>query len=196
MKRWLILGVTVMALGGCTSSSGSGQAATSEDASIVPTPTPLKAPKLPLSEARLAGKYEVKLYVTSNSFDSKPLQTQLFRFLPKCDEGACDVTITGAMDFGQGLEERQSAGAEKRFDVRLATLGRGYRGTKVGYWASCADKPTKDRWTFAIKVDKARYVADVWTVVRWSGTWTRESNFSSLCLRSRLRAVIRGALST
>jgi hypothetical protein len=199
MRLRLVLGVTVLvALAGCSSNSGSGEAATSGGPSInLSSPTPTK-PKLALSESRLAGKYEVKLYVTSNSFDSKPLRAQVFRFLPKCNEGACDVTMTGAMDFGQGLEERQSAGAEKRFDIRLANLGRSYQGTKVGYWASCGDEPDKDRWTFAIKVDNARYIGDVWTVVRWSGTWTRRSDYSGPgdCLPGHLRAVIRGTLST
>jgi hypothetical protein len=198
MRLKIILGVSVLVAlaGGCSSNSGSGEEVASGAPSIVPSPTATKPPKLPLSESRLAGKYQVKLYVTSNSFDSKPLQAQLFRFLPKCDEGACDVTITGAMAFGQGLEDRQSAGADKRFDIRLVNLGRGYQGTKVGYWASCGDEPDKDRWTFAIKVDKARYVGDAWTVVRWSGTWTRRADFGNVCLPGHLRAVIRGTRAT
>jgi hypothetical protein len=100
------------------------------------------------------------------------------------------------MDFGFGLEDRQSAGAEKRFDIRLANLGRSYQGTKVGYWASCGNEPDKDRWSFVVRVDKAKYVDDVWTVVRWSGTWTRRADFAGACQVGRLRAVIRGTLQT
>ena len=81
-------------------------------------------PSLTLDEARLDGKYDVKVFVTSNSFDRKPAHRQVFKFIPKCDEGACDVTLFGAMAFTQGVADRQAAGAEKRFDIRLALLGR------------------------------------------------------------------------
>jgi hypothetical protein len=134
------------------------------------------------------------VFVTANTFDSKPTQRQIFRFVPRCAEGACDASVVGAMAFGQGLEDRQSAGAEKRFNIRLANLGRSYRGTKVDYWASCSDEPDKDRWTFAIKIDKAKYVDDVWRVVRWSGTWTRSANFTAVCRPGHLSSVIRGTL--
>jgi hypothetical protein len=107
------------------------------------------------------------------------------------------VTLVGAMAFTQGLADRQAAGAAKRFDIRLALLGRRYGGTKVDFWASCGDEPDKDRWTFAINPDRARYVDDVWTVVRWSGTWSRSSPFSSgNCRPGHLRAVIRGTAAT
>jgi hypothetical protein len=183
----------------CTSNEqpetgASPEASTSPQAPAA-SPTPTELPRLPLAEARLGGKYDVKVFVTSNSFDSKPAPRQVFRFVPKCDEGACDVTLIGAMAFTQGLADRQGAGAEKRF-IRLALLGRSYRGTKVGFWASCGDEPDKDRWTFAIKADRARYVDDVWTVVRWSGTWSRAADFSGACKPGHLRAVIRGTPAT
>jgi hypothetical protein len=78
------------------------------------SPTPSKLPRLPIAEARLVGKYDVKVFVTSNTFDSKPAPRQLFRFVPRCEVGACDVTLVGAMAFTQGwligkLREQQSA---------------------------------------------------------------------------------------
>jgi hypothetical protein len=178
----------------CTSDDQSEPSAAPEAPAASPTPS--KLPRLPIAEARLSGKHDVKVYVTSNTFDSKPTPSQVFRFVPKCDQGVCDVTLTGAMSFGQGLTDRQAAGAEKRFEIRLANLGRSYGGTKVDYWASCGNEPDKDRWTFAIRVDKAKYIDDVWTVVRWSGTWTRLANFAGACTPGHLRAVIRGTLPT
>jgi hypothetical protein len=79
----------------CTSDAQPEQAASPEPPTASPSPT--KPPRLPLTEARLAGKYDVKIFVTSNSFDSKPAQSQVFRFIPKCDIGACDVTVAGSM---------------------------------------------------------------------------------------------------
>jgi len=190
-----VLGAVILTGVACTegdqSTSGSSASPT---AVMSPTPTPTPLPKLPLSEARLAGRYNVKLYVTANTFDSKPIQQQEFRFVPRCDQGACDASVIGTMEFGHGLADRQSAGAEKRFDIKLASLGRSYRGTKVGFWASCNDEPDKDRWTFAIKVDRAKYIDDAWMVVRWSGTWTRSAIFAGACLPGHLRSVIRGTL--
>lgn len=188
---------TVLVLASCTSDTAATDAASPQPptASLsTASPSPTRLPKLPLTEARLTGKYDVKVFVTSNTFDSKPSRSQVFRFVPKCDQGACDVTLTGAMTFTQGLADRQAAGAEKRFEIRLANLGRSYRGTKVDYWASCGNEPDKDRWTFAIRVDKAKYIDDVWTVVRWSGTWTRSADFASACTPGRLHTVIRGTL--
>jgi hypothetical protein len=194
---WLVVkSVMLIAVATTCTTTPSGESATpATTPTEAPSPSPTRLPRLPTAEARLDGRYEVRLFTTSNTFDSKPQQDQIFRFLPRCDEGACDVTISGAMEFGQGAADREAAGAEKRFDLRLANLGRTYRGTKVDYWASCGDEPDKDRWTFSIRIDKAKYLDEVWTVVRWSGTWTRQANFASLCRGGRLRAVIRGTVA-
>ena len=189
-KSLVLVLVSSLLVAACSSKSGPAASATRNLGGDSPSLT--KLPKLPLPEARLQGIYLVKMYVTHNSFDSKPATNQKFRFEPKCNEGSCDVTLGGAMQFTQGLEDRQQAGAEKRFLLRLAKLGRDYAGTKVGYFASCGNKPDKDRWTFDIKVDKARYIDSMWTVVHWSGTWTRDSNFGGLCTPGRLKTVIRG----
>lgn len=195
MRRFLQAAWTVAAvlvLASCTSDTATTDSASPQPSTASASPSPTKLPKLPLSEARLTGKHDVKVFVTSNTFDSKPSRSQVFRFVPKCDQGACDVTLTGSMAFTQGLADRQAAGAEKRFEIRLANLGRSYRGTKVDYWASCGKEPDKDRWTLSIRVDRAKYINDVWTVVRWSGTWTRRADFASACTPGRLHAVIRG----
>lgn len=192
------LGVVVLTGVACTGGDddATAESPASPTAASSPSPSssPSPLPKLPVAEARLAGKYNVKVFVTANTFDSKPMQRQVFRFVPRCAEGACDASVVGVMAFGQGLEDRQSAGAEKRFNIRMVTLGRSYRGTKVDYWASCNEEPDKDRWTLAIKIDKAKYIGDAWKVVRWSGTWTRNANFASNCLPGHLRSVIRGTL--
>jgi len=125
-----VLGALVLIGGACTGGDESTSSPSASPTAVAsPSPTPL--PKLPLSEARLAGKFNVKHYVTANTFDSMPLQRQVFRFVPRCDEGACDASVVGAMAFGQGLEDRQSAGADTRFNIRLAGLGRSYRARRL-----------------------------------------------------------------
>ena len=197
-RKGATLVILALTLAGCTSgpngSSREASPARGGPTASSPLPTDTEPPQLPLQDGRLDGKYNVKVFVTANSFDSKPGKKQTFRFTPRCAEGACDVIVSGVMNFGQGLEERQAAGAEKRFDIRLALLGRSYRGTKVGFWASCGDEPDKDRWTFSIKIDKAKYVDDIWTITRWSGTWSRQAS-GGPCIPGRLRAVIRGTLA-
>jgi hypothetical protein len=191
----VVAALAALSLAACTSGSGSAGVTTSVPTPAVSvSPSPTTPPELPLTGARLAGTYAVKVYVTHNTFDSNPASTQKFRFEPKCDEGACDVMLSGVMEFGKGLADRQQAGAEKRFLIRMANLGRGYGGTKVGYFASCGNEPDKDRWTFDIKVDRAKYVDGVWTVTRWSGVWTRDSGFGGECRPGKLKAVIRGTL--
>jgi hypothetical protein len=199
--RRALLVLSLIVLVGCSSGGGSSSmptpiaAAPSGELATTPSPSPSKLLKLPDSEGRLVGKYNVKVFVTSNTFDSRPSTQQLFHFQPKCQKGACDVTLTGAMGFSQGLSDRQHAGAEKRFEVRLANLGKSYGGYKTGYFASCGTEPDKDRWTFNIKVDASKYVGDTWTVARWSGIWTRSSDFGGACTPGHLHAVIRGSLA-
>jgi hypothetical protein len=202
MQRGVGFLVIVLLAGtsGCTSDP-QPTAASSPSQSLAPsvaspTPSATKPPRLPITEARIEGKYQVRLYVTHNSFDSKPSSKQVFVFEPRCANGPCDVFVSGKMLFGQGLSDRQSAGAEKRFSIKLAGFGKNYEGTKVGFFAECNGQPDRDRWTFDIKIDKAKYVGDVWTVLKWSGIWTRAANFGGPCVPGKLKTVIRGTLQT
>jgi hypothetical protein len=159
------------------------------------SPSPTRPPKLPLVDARLEGTYEVKLFVTSNTFDSKPDRDQRWHATPKCPEGPCDSLLNSRVSFG-GDVDRQQAGATGKVDVRLLQSARRFLGTKVGFFASCVDQPDLDRWTWRIHVEAAKYVKDVWTVTRWSGTWTRNAEVGPPvpCSRGHLTAVIRGHL--
>lgn len=191
----------VVLVSACTSSSSSTVGAPSGTSSfpseLTPSPTATALPDLPPDEARLGGKYEVKVYVTSSNFASKPDLIQVFHFKPKCDSGACDVTLSGRIKFvGKGATDRRSAGATGDFVVKLAHLGKGYAGRVTDFFASCLDEPDKDTWEFKLSVDKAKYVGDVWAVQKWSGSWTRSVRSAGLCGTSHLRAVIRGTLQT
>jgi hypothetical protein len=81
--------------------------------------------------------------------------------------------------------------------VRLSRLGRSYGGLVNGFFASCETEPTRDRWTFNVKVEDADYVDGAWKATRWSGSWTRQATFvGTICSPGRLRAVIRGRPSS
>jgi hypothetical protein len=102
------------------------------------------------------------------------------------------------MQFDQtpGATQRQQAGAAHVAIVKLRQIGRSYAGYQTGLFAVCNGKADKDRWTFNIRVTKAKYVGDTWTAIKWEGTWTRSATFNtSLCSLSRLSAVIRGSLA-
>jgi hypothetical protein len=183
-------------LAGCSGSESPGAATPSASAvegNSSPSATPTLE-ELPTSEGRLEGKYNVKLFTTSNTFDSKPAKNQAFRFEPKCGTGACDTALTGRMVFeGAGSEDRKQAGAEASFSVTLRSFGKKYEGFDTDFFASCGTEPDKDRWTFNLTVDKAVYVGEVWTAQKWSGTWTRAALGSGgVCTPGRLKAVIRG----
>ena len=110
--------VTVLAGASCTSDTQPETEAAPPEATTA-SPSPTMLPRLPLSEARLDGKYDVKVFVTSNSFHSKPAPRQAFRFIPKCDEGACDVTLLGRDGLHAGIG--RSTGGGGREAVRCPT---------------------------------------------------------------------------
>lgn len=193
--------IVLMVLVGCANNDGNTEAVSDRSAetlapSISAMPTETKPPKLPLQEARLTGAYDVKLFEANSNYGSRPDNRQVFRFKPKCKTGACDVTITGNMQFvAQGATARRQGGAVGRFSARLPLLGKRYEGQDTGYYAECDGAPNKDTWTFDIQADDATYVDEDWTVTKWSGTWTRSSPANGVCSSSHLRAVIRGTLT-
>ena len=194
----------LVTLAACTSSSSAEDAASppGEESASTDSPsttaTPSSTPSLqeqPIQLARLSGTYNVKLYVTRSTYESKPDRQQVFKFAPKCDEGPCDAALSGNMSFGgAGADDRKSAGASNKFVVKLRTLGKKYEGFDSGYYGSCDGKPVKDRWTFAVSSERASYVDEVWTVTKWTGTWTRDSGSGGTCTPGYLKAVIRGSL--
>lgn len=163
-----------------------------------PSPSPLALEPQPIRDARLSGQYEVRLFITDNTYASTPRKNQRrWTFEPRCASGACDVLLTGRILFNEGLEDRKKAGASGRFQVRLARFAKSYGGTLTDFFGSCGDVPVKDDWTFRIKVERAKYVGEEWLATRWSGTWTRGGDPGQVnaCLPAKLRAVIRGVLA-
>jgi hypothetical protein len=189
LKLLMVLVATcVLVLTGCTGDAepqgDAPSASLSASASASPSPKP---PKPPLSEARLEGLHQARIFVTSSTFAGKGAQPpQIMHFRPKCAEGACDVVLSGTMRYGE------EPIADDHYIVRLINTGRSYQGTVTGFFARCNDNPDKDRWTFIIRLDKAQFVDGVWTATRWNGTWTRDADFGGACRPGKQRAVIRG----
>jgi hypothetical protein len=138
----------------------------------------------------------VKLFVRSSTFDSKPGGSQLWRFKPTCDTGACDTALKGRVKFEastSGNQARKKGGATDAFVAKLRLFGKTYGGRVTDFFATCGTSPSKDTWTFKIKVVNAKYVAGMWTVTKWEGLWTRDARFG-VCPPGHLSAVIRGTL--
>jgi hypothetical protein len=162
---------------------------------VTTSPSPSTEPKPSLADVRLAGTYEVKLFVTSNSYSTEPSKKQQFKLKPKCKSGACDTYMTGTIRFGaHSTQIRHQSGTTSRFAVRLSHLGKGYAGRVVDFFGSCGSSPGKEPWTFSLKPTGERNVNGNWVVSAWAGTWTRSTPAGGGCSASHLRAVIRGSL--
>jgi hypothetical protein len=117
-KQATLVGLLMLLTSTCTNeasepvpTSPTGKSEGSTSATVIPT----DLPEPPLGEARIEGRYAVKVFVTNNSFGSNSARLQTFLFDPKCASGACNVTIAGRMIFTKGREDRQIAGASSRF---------------------------------------------------------------------------------
>jgi hypothetical protein len=200
-KAIAILLVGLPALTVCTdTATNTAEPSTSSEHTVSISPSPTKLPKLPLDEARLQGKYNVKLFVRRSNFGSRPSKQQVFSFQPLCQQGSCDVNMRAriAFDPTPGGEQRQQAGANPKFTVKLRQLGKSYAGFTNGFFATCIVNGNaaaeKDRWSFNLRVATAKYIGDRWTVTRWEGTWTRSASFAgTACAPGHLAAVIRGS---
>lgn len=201
--RWVLIAMLVLAGGACDAAdpvndapvpASEGEASASGTTSASPGAS--SSGMLEERAARLEGTYDVKLFVTANSYKSKPDPRQTWKFSPKCPDGACDTIATGIVHFqGKGASDRRQAGATGRFDVRLFQVRARYTGSVTDFLGSCGKKPKKDTWTFALRVDRAAEVDGAWTVTKWSGTWERLASFDPVCGAAKLKAVVRGSLA-
>jgi hypothetical protein len=113
----------------------------------------------PLKDARLKGTFNVMLTTKSQYGFQASLGkfTMGLRFSPKCDTGACNVTV-------KVLNFKQLQGTLKR-------KGTSYSGKDSGKFnASCAGTTTTSTLTFQLTVKKAKAVSGEWRATRLAGT--------------------------
>jgi hypothetical protein len=113
----------------------------------------------PLKDARVQGTFNVSLTTTSQYGFQESLGkfTLGWRFSPKCDSGACNVTV-------KVLSFKELKGTLKR-------EGTSYTGHDNGKFnASCAGTRTSSTLTFHLTVKKAKAISDEWRATKLVGS--------------------------
>jgi hypothetical protein len=132
-----------------------------------PAPTPFNGPTPAVSQARLEGDWRVHFEVTKTPGGGADLSkgdtwTDTWTFTPKCDSGACAVTVEAG--FGP------PGFTYKAFTLELSRSGATYTGSVKAKITTCNDAPVKDTVTITITVNQAGFSRDEWTAKAWSGT--------------------------
>lgn len=113
----------------------------------------------PLKDARLKGTFNVQLTTDSQyGFQSSLGKFTLgWKFSPKCESGACNVTVK-VLNFNQ-------------LKATLKRKGTSYSGSDSGKFnAVCSGTATTSTLTFQLKVKKAKAISDEWRATRLVGT--------------------------
>jgi len=146
--------------------------------------TTVTTDRAPLYAARLTGVYNVRLLRTSvygvNGIPEK--STQGWRFLPACDEGACDVEMRDI--HWSGLA------------ITLARAGAAYSGSDAvhGYLA-CSGTPTTTSYRVTLHVTDASTMRDTWRVSTFEGTVTTYDSPQLGCRSSGITFSIKGTVA-
>jgi hypothetical protein len=113
----------------------------------------------PLRDARVKGTFNVQLTTDSQyGFQSSLGKFTLgWKFSPKCESGACNVTVK-VLNFNQ-------------LKATLKRKGTSYAGSDTGKFnATCAGTTTNSTLTFQLKVKKAKAISDEWRATKLAGT--------------------------
>jgi hypothetical protein len=137
------------------------------DQVIVTATTP---PPPPLSEARLEGTWVVTLtFVEEDYTDRKKGDrfTETWEFVPRCDEGACDV--------------RANLFYEAQERTILDRTGRTYRGEGQAKLDSCQGVLISTTISLKVTVTEADFVGGIWRATRFTGTDETDSPAALSC---------------
>jgi hypothetical protein len=139
--------------------------------------------RAPLFSARLTGVYNVRFLRTSvygvNGIPEK--STQGWRFLPACDEGACDVELRDIHWNGLAFT--------------LARAGAAYSGSDAVHgYLECSGTPSTTSYRVALHVTDASTMRDTWRVSTFEGTVTTYDSPQLGCRSSGITFSIKGTV--
>ena len=127
-----------------------------------PATIAVRTPSAPLALARLQGLYNVTL-ITESKFGYGKFSARHnsgWRFVPVCDEGACDV------------DWRDTSSHE--LAARVDRMGASYEGSDSGRFnIQCDGHPLVSTLTFRLHVTRAKVVGDTWRAAALEGTLTQ-----------------------
>ena len=127
-----------------------------------PTTIAVRTPSAPLALARVQGLYNVTL-TTESKFGYGKFSARHntgWRFVPVCDEGACDV------------DWRDTSSHE--LAARVDRIGASYEGSDSGRFnIECDGHPLVSTLTFRLHVTRAKVVGDTWRAAALEGNLTQ-----------------------
>lgn len=164
-----------------------------------PTPTTPTTPKAkraaPLSNARLAGEFDVTTRVTSASgIDSHRGETDSFTwaFMPTCSAGACTTRLR--FDYsGASLDSHTAR-------LVLKKAGKVYKGSTMTPIVECnlADVPVKLNVT--LEVTKGAWMNGKWRATKVAGRYEwyapQTTSGGTTCRAASITAIVRGTLES
>jgi hypothetical protein len=147
-----------------------------------PASVTIKTHAPPLAEARLFGSFVTKLHITSQSGlqSGASGSRRLFRFVPRCETGACAVTWSEEGLPGKGILRPRSSG---------------YSGTVSAPFGigSCSGGRVSETLIFQIHVTRAQVLRHDWRAAAFAGR-LRESAATKGCVTGRINYSMTGVL--
>ena len=139
-------------------------------------------PKPPLSQARLAGDFNVRLkFISESGFTTTKGFTAGWSFKPKCSDGPCDVKWS---DLG-----------EKSLRATLHRKGAKYSGEDDGlFFATCGSQRVTSHVVITFTVRKAKGIDGEWRATAIKGTLDHSAASQLGCVSSTATLSIRGNL--
>jgi hypothetical protein len=148
-----------------------------------PATIAVRTPNASLALARVQGVYDVTLITDSKfGYGSFPARENTgWRFVPVCDEGACDV------DWRDTNSHELAA--------RLDRTGASYEGSDSGRFnIECNGHPVVSTLTFRLHVTRAKVVGDTWRAAALEGHLTQREGAQLGCRPSGVDYTVRLAL--
>jgi hypothetical protein len=150
-----------------------------------PATIAVRTPSAPLAFARLQGLYDVTL-ITESKFGYGTFSARHntgWRFVPVCDEGACDV------DWRDTNSHELAA--------RLDRMGASYEGSDSGRFnIQCHGRPLVSTLTFRLHVTRAKVVGDAWRAAALEGHLTQREDAQLGCRAAGVDYTVRLVLYT
>jgi hypothetical protein len=150
-----------------------------------PATIAVRTPSAPLAFARLQGLYDVTL-ITESKFGYGTFSARHntgWRFVPVCDEGACDV------DWRDTNSHELAA--------RLDRMGASYEGSDSGRFnIQCHGRPLVSTLTFRLHVTRAKVVGDAWRAAALEGHLTQREGAQLGCRAAGVDYTVRLVLYT
>lgn len=147
----------------------------------------------PLSNARLAGEFDVVTKVTAVSGINTrrgSIDTGTWRFTPTCPSGACNARLR--IEYGRFLTTEHIA------RITLKKAGSAYKGSTTTPLTECNFKDVPGVMTVRLEVTRGEWIDGKWRAAKVAGKYDYDSPATTSgifrCSAAHITSTVRGAL--